>query len=150
MWQDRKNVKLNTQAGRFRIHCSLTLQYAQTVVLTDGPLSPTPGSPGSPLGPGFPCRATVLPMSVGSTGHTSHESPWRLSQTRIMWMREHTGMRIKRLKTMFTGTLAPLKPVGPLGPYENSRIPVRHWCISSVRILHNGSSCMHCWISIKA
>ncbi len=64
--------------------------YGQTVALTGRPLSPSPGNPGSPFGPGFPCRATVLPMSAGSTGHTSHGSPWRLntSQTRNMWMRE--------------------------------------------------------------
>lgn len=33
--------------------------------------------------PGFPCRATVLPMSAGSTGHTSHGSPWRLNTSHL-------------------------------------------------------------------
>lgn len=59
-------------------------RYGPNVVLTGSPLSPMPGNPGSPLRPGFPCRATVLPMSAGSTGHTSHGSPcrWNISQTK--------------------------------------------------------------------
>lgn len=117
-----KNVKLNTPG-----QAQNTLQYDITVkllLLTGSPSSPIPGNPGSPLGPGFPWRDTALPRSAGSTGHTSHGSPWKVnaSQTKS-YVDEGADQEI----IDYVGTFSPLDPPGPLGPYENSRIPVKHW-----------------------
>lgn len=93
MQRDRKNVKLSTDAGSEYI---TVWHHGVTVVLTGSPLCPIPGNPGSPLRPGFPCTATVLPMSAGSTGHTSHGSPWRLSAGQLVYNMSYVDERAHR------------------------------------------------------
>ena len=118
--------------------------WFQSVALTDTPLSPIPGDPDSPLGPVFPCRATVLPMSAGSTGHTSHGSPWRFKNTQHVDETAHRHRDKEFEGGCLRGycTFSPLYPPGPLGPYDNSRIPVKHWC--------SGTQSDHCLLEAPA
>lgn len=88
-------IRNNISPSRFEFHPELSgaepwhasrlvNSWRLSVALTGRPVSPTPGDPGSPLGPRFPCRATGVPRSAGSTGHTSHGSPCRSNEIQML------------------------------------------------------------------
>lgn len=115
-----------------------------SAVLTGRPLSPIPGNPGSPFSPGFPRRATVLPMSAGSTGHTSHGSPWGLNtRSASPQCVSYADVQFKGLWTIFMGTFSPLDPGVPLGPYWRQHNPSQN-ADASAQTLNMGFMGMSC------